>query len=112
MKLIKIYGERNTNTNYLGELISLNLDVAEVLGVVPQSMRRIQTRLPVKNALRDIYFQFTYARNLGWKHAKVEDPAHIRKYSLVKNNEVRFITLTKNPYSWLLSLFRRPYHQY
>jgi hypothetical protein len=22
------------------------------------------------------------------------------------------ITLTKNPYSWLLSLYRRPYHQY
>ena len=23
---------------------------------------------------------------------------------------IRFVTLTKNPYSWLLSLYRRPYH--
>lgn len=112
MKLIKIYGERNTNTNYLGQLISLNLDVAEIPGVVPRAMKRIQKKLPAKNALRDIYFQFTYVRNLGWKHAKVEDPQRIRKCSLVKSNEVHFITLTKNPYSWLLSLFRRPYHQH
>lgn len=112
MKLVKIYGERNTNTNYLGELISLNLDIAEIPGVVPKTMRRIQTHLPAKNGLRDIYFQLSYGRNLGWKHAKVENPQRIRKCPLVRNNDVCFITLTKNPYSWLLSLFRRPYHQY
>ena len=112
MKLIKIYGERNTNTNYLRELINLNLEVGEIPGVVPKAMRRIQTYLPAKNGLRDLYFGLTYHRNLGWKHALVKDPLYISKFALVKNNDVHFITLTKNPYSWLLSLFRRPYHQY
>ena len=75
-------------------------------------MRRIQTRLPAKNGLRDIYFEMTYHRNLGWKHALVKDPQHIAKCALFKGNDIKFITITKNPYSWLLSLFRRPYHQY
>ena len=29
----------------------------------------------------------------------------------LNNPELSFLTITKNPYSWLLSLHRRPYHQ-
>jgi hypothetical protein len=112
LKYVKIYGERNTNTNYLGEIIRLNLDVLEIPGVVPKMMRRIQTRLPAKNRLRDLYFQLTFGRNLGWKHAKVKSAAELQEYRLLRHNRVIFITITKNPYSWLLSLYKRPYHQY
>ena len=112
MKLLKIYGERSTNTNYLGELIGLNLDVTVIPGVAPRKMRQIQTKLPAKDLLRDIYFELTFHRNLGWKDFRVKEIEQLRRYPLVKYHEVCFVTITKNPYSWLLSLYRRPYHQH
>ncbi len=111
MKYVKIYGERNTNTNYLGEIIRLNLDVDEIPGVVPRRMRQIQTRLPAKNRMRDLYFQLTFSQNLGWKHAKVKSADELLRYSLVKKRDVGFLTITKNPYAWLVSFYKRPYHQ-
>jgi hypothetical protein len=71
----------------------------------------VQAILPGKELVRDIYFHLTYSKNLGWKHALVRSPEDLKKYSIVKKN-LSFLTVTKNPYSWLLSLHRRPYHQY
>ena len=34
-KLIKLYGERNSSTNYLGRLLELNLEVEGFPGVAP-----------------------------------------------------------------------------
>jgi hypothetical protein len=110
-KFVKIYGERNTNTNYLSELIRLNLDLPELPGVVPAFIKKYQRKVPGKEWLRDIYFLSSYKRNLGWKHAAV-DWAHLQKTGLYKRNNITVVTLTKNPYAWLLSLYKRPYHQY
>jgi hypothetical protein len=110
-KLLKIYGERNTNTNYLSELIRLNLDLPELPGVVPATIKRYQDKLPGNEWLRDLYFLSSYGRNLGWKHAAV-DWSRLKKTELYKRNSVTVVTLTKNPYSWLLSLYKSPYHQY
>ena len=110
-KLIKIYGERNTNTNYMSQLIKLNLKVLEIPGTVPPYVKRLQNLLPGNELVKDIYFHLTYSQNLGWKHTYVKSDI-LNKYSIVKNNEVAFLTITKNPYSWLLSLYRNPYHQY
>ena len=109
--LIKIYGERNTGTNYLHDLIGLNLDVELLPGGVPYSVAKLQGRLPGKEWLRDIFFLFTYPTNLGWKHSLVKSANQLCKYRITSNN-LSFITLTKNPYSWLVSLYKRPYHQY
>ena len=109
--LIKIYGERNTGTHYLSELIRLNLEVEEVPGVVPKYIMALQKQLPGKELVRDLYFAMTYKHNLGWKHTTVKPLEIIAKYSIAKNN-LSFVTITKNPYSWLLSLYKRPYHQY
>lgn len=110
-KLVKIYGERNTNTNYLSELIRLNLDLPELPGVVPANIKRYQDKWPGDEWLRDLYFLSSYGRNLGWKHAAV-DWQRLRRVELYKRNSVTVVTLTKNPYAWLLSLYNRPYHQY
>lgn len=110
-KLLKMYGERNTNTNYMSKLLQLNLDVTEVPGVVPPIVMKLQRKLLGKELVRDLYFNFTYAKNLGWKHTCVKPEDELNKYKLVKTNLI-FLTITKNPYSWLLSLYRRPYHQY
>lgn len=52
-----------------------------------------------------------FVQNLGWKHAAV-DWRRLKKTGLYKRNSVTVVTLTKNPYAWLLSLYKRPYHQY
>lgn len=110
-KLIKIYGERHTNTNYMSKLIELNLHAREVPGTVPPSIVKVQKSLPGNELIRDLYFFFTYRKNLGWKHTLVKPHKKLIQYRLV-NSSLTFITITKNPYSWLLSLYRKPYHQY
>lgn len=110
-KLIKLYGERNTNTNYLSQLIRLNLDAGELRGVVPAEVMSLQSRLPGDEWLRDLYFALTYDRNLGWKHSRAEPAKLIARCTAFTDNDLVFVTTTKNPYSWLWSLFRRPYHQ-
>lgn len=105
-KLIKIYGERHTNTNYLSKLIELNLHAQEIPGVIPPSVAKIQKKFPGNEFIRDLYFLLTYRKNLGWKHTLV------KPHKMPINRSLTFITITKNPYSWLLSLYRKPYHQY
>jgi hypothetical protein len=102
-KYIKIYGERNTGTNYLSELIQANIKMNELKGGIKHSFffKKNETR-------RDLYFKLFFHYNLGWKHSKI-NMAQIIKTTRFKNT--LFITLTKNPYSFLLSLHKRPYHQ-
>jgi hypothetical protein len=108
--LLKIYGERNTGTNYMSRLIAANLTVQEIPGVVPRFVRPLIKVTHPGELVRDLYFDLTFHRNLGWKHSKVRAASDIEKYRLTRRG-VRFLTITKNPYSWLLSLYRRPYHQ-
>ena len=99
MKL-KLYGERHTNTNYLQQLISLNFKCEWVEGVVP-TWRRSLERFGVTGA-RDRYFAKTRSSNLGWKHSAADPKDDF--------SQVLAITLTKNPYAWVVSMHRRPYH--
>lgn len=111
-RLIKIYGERNTNTNYLEKLIHLNLDAKQLPGIAPRYVRAIQKILPGKEWLRDLFFSVTRHRNLGWKHTRVMSASELRHYGVHKR-DICFVSITKNPYAWLLSLYRKPYsHQY
>jgi len=103
---IKIYGERNTGTNYLTRLVGLNLDAECLIGTVPRWWRRTFGR---SEPSKDRYFRLTYRRNLGWKHMLARPPEAIRRTPAFSDRLV-VLTLAKNPYSWLLSLHRRPYH--
>lgn len=110
--LIKIYGERNTNTRYIETLIQLNLDVVQLSGVVPAYIKTAQKVLPGKNWLRDLYFSLSYEHILGWKHTRVKSSRELKSHDSFQRN-ICFVSVTKNPYSWLLSLHRKPYnHQY
>ena len=101
--MIKIYGERNTNTNYLERLIELNLETLQLRGVVPMGIAKLQHRCLHKEFIKDLYFFTTKKKNFGWKHQKLS--------AEFLNQDINFITITKNPYSWLLSLYKKPYHQ-
>lgn len=118
---IKIYAERNTGSNYLSKLIDENLNCDELSGTEPKYVMRVvmfinrlrklgivdyHNLLSYSSAIRDIYFSLSYKKNYGWKHSNViqtKIAKHAKDYTL-------FVTITKNPYSWLLSLYRKPYH--
>jgi hypothetical protein len=103
---IKIYGERNTGTNYLLKLFRRNLEVDLLRGVVPWYIR---IPFPQSELARDLYFALTSRRNLGWKHCLAPLPGAAKGMRGYKDS-LLFVTLTKNPYSWLLSLYRHPHH--
>jgi hypothetical protein len=102
MKYLKIFGERNTGTNYLMSLIALNLQVQLLDGGIRH--KRGLLRNPF---VFDILYDRLYPGHLGWKHS-MPDHQRIRKFK--GYDSTGLITLTKNPYSFLLSLYKRPYH--
>ena len=103
---VKIYGERNTGTTYLEQLLLRNLHVDSLRGGIPRSIRRL---FPNSERARDWYFRATSWRNLGWKHAFVPSENQLAR-ARPDTSRLLFLTLTKNPYAWLLSLYRQPYH--
>lgn len=105
----KIYGERNTGTNYLAKLLARNFTVEQLPGVVPVFVGNLQHLLPGREWLRDVYFQTTFRSNLGWKHSRADADWVKARYKRSVES-VGFITITKNPYSWLISMDRKPYH--
>lgn len=70
--MIKVYGGRNTGTNYLVELCRLNLDSSVLQGVLPRGWRRAQNVLPGHEAVLDLYFAVSFPWQLGWKHREVD----------------------------------------
>lgn len=100
-KLIKIYGERNSGTNYLEQLIALNFE-ASVLRYVPSLLvGQFLKREFVVDGLTWV----NRKRWLGWKHGVPP----IDAINAFEGN-LSVLTITKNPYTFLLSLHRNPYH--
>ena len=106
---VKLFGERNTGTRYLARLLEQNLSVDMLAGAPPAWVRRLQRQLPGKEWLRNAYFVTSAHHNLGWKHS-LPNPDQVR--NRIGSRSVLVVTLTKNPYAWLVSLYRRPYHQH
>lgn len=99
MKTLKVFGERNTGTNYTIELLKLNFRIHILRG----TFYRIPP-LDRSETIIDTYFDLTKKSNLGWKHSKPD-------LELISARpDVNILILVKNPYSFLLSLHRRPYH--
>jgi hypothetical protein len=104
--VVKIYGERGSGTTWLERLIVRNLDVRCLRGGMPRPLQRV---FPRSERVRDGYFRLTAPHNLGWKHALPPD-AHAIAPTGRSLAPVAFVTISKNPYAWLLSLHRRPHH--
>ena len=100
---LKIYGERNTGTNYLRKVIEENFRCTLIPGTVPKELL-----LKSRRIVKDSYFLINQKQNLGWKHCS-PDINLIKNYSHF--SQLKIICLVKNPYSFILSLYKRPYHQ-
>jgi len=105
----KLYAERNTGSRYLARLVEHNLACRLLPGTVPSRVRRLQALVPGKNRVRDLYFERTYAENLGWKHSQADIERMLALGPALDG--IHFLLLFKNPYSWLLSMTKRPYHR-
>lgn len=93
--IIKIYGERNTGTNYLMQLLRNHLNILAEFKegfIIPSVFSPIDA---------------SRLEKLGWKHRLAS--AEFLENQQVSREEILIITLTKNPYSWLLSLNKRSY---
>ncbi|HID34407.1 MAG TPA: hypothetical protein EYP25_07535 [Anaerolineae bacterium] len=110
LQCIKLYGERNCGTNYLEQLIRRNLTATLLPGTAPAWLRRRFRHHPrLREQVIDAYFFMTFGRNLGWKHMLAPDVARLER-SIRPLGQTYFLFLVKNPYAWLLSLHRHPYH--
>jgi hypothetical protein len=97
---LKIFGERNTGTHYIADILGKNLDIHILSGSPPWWWKK---RFDLQNRSMSAYFLMTRWRNLGWKHSV---PSLIDK----ETAETIVLLVVKNPYSWLLSLHKLLYH--
>jgi hypothetical protein len=110
---VKLFGERNTGTNALQQLIEMNSSATCLPGTTSE-LNSLAARLGRsewipdarwKERIRDVAFQGTGAR-YAWKHCATNfaDAADL--------DGVLVLFTVRHPASWLVSLFRNPYHHH
>lgn len=102
MNAVKIYGERNSGTNYFEKLVEKNIEI-QILRYFPG--QRIGKLLKYE-FMSGLLFELNKKKYLGWKHGKPK----IREINKFESSPLTIVTITKNPYAFLLSLYKRPYH--
>lgn len=128
---VKIFGERNTGTNFLNQLLRKNTDlkllnhgsnntarkrkdtllrnINKYMGEKSENGVRISKATNILDRLIDQQRKDEYTLNYGWKHSAIE-------YEKLKTNdlynETIFICLIRNPWRFVSSLHRRPYNLY
>jgi hypothetical protein len=131
--MLKLYGERNSGTNFVTELLHTNFhDLGwKVLQGVADRTSRVSSkhstepwganngsmRLPSRKTelireTADAFFERTFAVNLGWKHQLVSDSVLRAQVEAERNARhcYFFLAVNKDPYSWLVSMYAKPYH--
>lgn len=112
-KFIKIFGERNTGTNFLNQLVERNTRDIEILE--HGKNKEIRNLLPdfpekyhefVDERMRDHLRIREFKDNFGFKHAVVS-PSYLKASPKFANTI--FIFISRNPFYFINSLYRRPY---
>lgn len=114
---VKIYGERNTGTQMMREILRTNGiadlwpgTIAELgdmhrVTALDQPERPDADRSLIREAVIDDLFAAAFDRSLGWKHG-IPDPARLPD----PDSGTHYIVTVKNPYAWVVSMARRPHH--
>jgi hypothetical protein len=102
---IKIYGERNTGTNYLTQLLKNHLSVEVLLGDAPRTLRwRIARRLPLSKTVRatawlweerfeEHWLERNFETHLGWKHMRID----VERLARLTTPDLGILLLIKHP---------------
>lgn len=123
ISFIKVFGERNTGTNFLQELIKQNTDLSVLehgnnkipknrLDLLCKSFPYWQKQSPmlrrlILDRLIDQQRKDEYCLNFGWKHSLV-DINHLKISP--RFNETLFLFLVRNPWRFVSALHSRPYN--
>lgn len=114
IRWVKVFGERNTGTNFAEQLVALNHPGLGVLrhgtndGLEQQAAAFGSAMAPlVLERLIDARRAAEFPRNFGWKHAATT-PAMLESAPIYP--ETVFLFITRNPFQFLASLWRRPYN--
>lgn len=116
---IKVFGERNTGTNWLEDLLMKNYSIPvihhrEIIRekLTEQEKKFIESlprkqRTFMRECINDSIFKYKAAHLFGWKHSALvaDDLCNHPKFE-----ETGFIFLVKDPYAFIKSLHKRPYH--
>ena len=109
---IKIFGERNTATNALTQVIRKNSETKVLPGTMgelsPSTRKHLDFCLKHGISVKEkeaIIDQVFAGRGLleQWKHSATY-------YNVEEIEGVHFIFTVRNPLSWLVGLYRKPYH--
>ena len=114
---VKVYGERNTGTQMMRQILAGNCvgdlwpgTVAELgamdrVTAAARDDRPEADRLLIREAVIDDIFADAFERTLGWKHG-IPDMDRLTAAA----TGTHFVVTVKNPYAWVVSMARRPHH--
>jgi hypothetical protein len=114
---VKVFGERNSGTHYIANLLHHNFSCRQLRGTANlsrETMTAVLDGLPPKSRpaererLTDQAILAQLEEDFGWKHGCVHFEALTRRphHSLA----TLFVVVHKHPADWLRSLYRRPYN--
>ena len=123
ISFVKVFGERNTGTNFLESLIKENTNLSVLkhggneipknrLDLIWKSIPFPQKQSPmlrrlILDRLIDQQRKDEYCLNFGWKHSLV-DINHLKISP--RFNATLFVFLVRNPWRFLSALHKRPYN--
>lgn len=116
---IKVYGERNSGTNFVEKTILRSYDIRIIWNIpdVPQERRKaietcglpiLSARFLIERAWDDIYFEHRL-KSRGWKHEKLSDDS-LGEYDAAADGKCGFVFVVRNPFDWSRSMHRNPFH--
>ena len=113
----KIFGERNTGTNFLANCLKKNfhiklLDDAGLPSAAHQrtflpELRDRRARAEWREMVSELEHRRTLRSDFGWKHSA--PPIQVMRDSEFASSTL-FLYLVKHPVSWIMSLYDRDYH--
>lgn len=115
MKSVKIFGERNTSTNALYKVIEQNSKSRVAPSTIDEvspnlySLIRYGSRIKMPHQVREMIIDYAFPKTTAidsWKHTTTN-------FKNVDDlQDVHVIFCVRHPASWILGLYRKPYHIY
>lgn len=122
MKYIKVFGERNTGTNFLVELLDSNTNLRHLIhrdktrnraelnklvSAYPRLKKSEISRKIILERITDAKREKDFLNNFGWKHAAINSDK-MEKSDLFQ--DTLFLCLIRNPWRFISALHKRPYN--
>lgn len=97
---VKVVGERNTGTNWAERVVRDNVRNPVISGVRSRHYKSA-----------DRFFSENWCATLGWKHGFPPTPSQLATCPAAfdRCGNTSFVLMVKNPYAWMLSMYRHPY---